>query len=557
MELFQHFKNQFTQFWRDVDPSTKLLVMLLGGVLVAAVVVAVMLNQKPNMSLLYGRLDEGSASQIVAVLNENNVTYELKNNGKDIYVEKNRVSETRLLLRERDLPKDGSGVGYEIFDKNQFGVTDFVQNIQHQRALEGELARTIAKIKGVEGARVHIVLPKERLFKKDNQFATATIFLKLAFDGALDSSQIQGIQRLVGSSVEGLKPKHVTVVDNYGNILAGSDDQEESHVRATNRMQMQKNVEHYYTQKAQTLLDTVLGKSGSIVRVAAVINFDRVEETQETFDPESAVVRSEVITTEKASGSSEKAKGAPGVQSNMSPGSSSSAENKETSQSSHEVINNRYEIDKTIRHIIKGAGRVEKVTISVFIKQRVALDEEGNPKKDAQGNLEVMPRSEEELIAFRDIIQHAIGFDESRGDKIVVKEVPFEAKEMPFPETLDASASSTNVNDYVRLIVEVIFSLIFLLTFRRLIKRRAADKSVVTSAGIASSGEAASERAISSEGGGDEEELESDKNVNETDLEKLEKSAFIEGQVGQVMEDYPSEAEQVIKNWVRDHEGNA
>ncbi len=541
MDFWQRFQKQFSDFWKEVNPSTKALVIVFLSVLLISVVVAVVMNRKPHFDLLYSRLNEATAAEMVRIMDDNNVPYELKNGGRDIYVEKSMGSRVRLLLKNKGLPKEGEGVGFEVFDRPNLGVTDFVQNVQHNRALAGELERTISKIKGIEGVRVHIVLPEEKLFEKDRVEATATVMLHLNFEGSLDPSQVKGIQQLTASSVEGLKPKNITVVDNFGNVLSEPSDEEGDLGMMTTRMGVQKNVESYYIKKVQSLLDQVLGKNNSVVRVDALLDLDKIEETEEKFDPESAVVRSEVITSEKSSGATNTSKGPPGVQSNLTPGSKESGAPSQENASNREVINNKYEIDKKVRHIMKSVGDVKKLTVSVFLKQKVKLDKEGKPALDDKGNPTPEARSADEMNTFMEIVKNAIGVDEKRGDKVVIKEVAFDKKKDEAMEAVETK-SPMDVNALIGTLLKVLFSSLALVLFWMLLKRRGGGEAAGggNQGGAIFEGNPAGGGAMTMGGAADQA------------LQAVDRGTFIEAEVSKAVENYSGEAKRVLKNWLKE-----
>ena len=552
MEFFQKIKSQITDFFKVIDPGTKLLAFMMIGVLFISIIIAVFLNKTPEFTLLFSNISESTAAEIVKTLDDNNVEYELKNNGKNIYVKKDKANRVRLLLKAKGLPKDGDRVGFEIFDKTNLGVTDFVQNVQHHRALAGELERTISGIKGVAGVRVHIVIPEEKLFEKEKQTPSATIMLTLNHEGALDAPQIDGIRQLAASSIEGMKPKNVTVVDNFGNILAAVEDNEEGVAGISSRMALQKSVESYYIKKVQSLLDSVLGGSNSVVRIDALLDFDKIEETEEKYDPESAVVRAETITSEKASGATSTAKGPPGVQSNMSPANKSSGGSSQENQTSREVLNNKYEINKKVSHIVKSVGDVRKLTVSVFLKQKPKIDKNGDPVKGDDGKIVFEPRTPEEIKNFNEIVNNAIGFDEKRGDKVVIKEVPFDKKvDTSFfeKESLISQDIHSAIAPGMKFIV--LLGLIFL--FLNLIKKRVNHEGYSASTQVK---HAAESKAVS--GGGktsqmpdvyDAGELSE---IKEKGLKAVEKGAFVESEISKLVENFPAETELVLKNWLKD-----
>ena len=549
MDFLQKFKEDFNEFFKNVDSSTKVITFLFLIVFVIAVGTAVYFNRKPSFGLLYNNLSESTAAQIVKHLDDNNIEYNLKSGGRNVYVHKNRVNEIRLLMKGKGLPKDGESVGYEIFDKNTLGVTEFVQNIQNKRALEGELERTIINIKGVEAARVHVVIPKDRLFEEDKTETTATIMLNLSYEGAADS-KVNTIRHLVGAAVEGLKPNAITIVDNFGNTLAAQEDDENLSGFLTSRMSVQKRVEKYYKNKVQSLFDSVLGKKGAVVRVDAFLNFDKVEETEEKFDPESAVVRAEVITSENTKGLTNSSKGAPGVQSNTKPGAASANASKQENNSNREVINNKYEIDKKIKHIIKGVGDIKRLSISVFLKENVKKDKDGNDEKDKDGNFVTTPRTEDEIRVFEDIVKNAIGFSDDRGDSIVIKELRFEKQSniesMDFPKSNKLLGADVNtwVNQGVKF--GSLFILIMLLS--SILKKNA--KSVIVSdevpVAIKKKKKKVSMNATQEEI--DNSEMEAMRNEG---MKMVEKGAFVAGEISQLVDKFPSETEHILKKWLK------
>ena len=547
MEFFERFKKQFSAFYGAVDPGTKLLAFLILFVLIAAVSVAVFLNRQPDYSLLFSNLSEATAADVVRVLDDNGFQYELKNGGRNVYVDKAVANKVKLILKAKGLPKDGDRVGFEIFDKTNLGVTDFVQTIQHHRALAGELERTIGAIKGVDSVRVHIVLPEEKLFEKEKQEPTATILLTLTHEGALDSNQIDGIRQLTASSVEGLKPKSITIVDNFGNVLAASQDGDEGVGLMTSRMTVQRSVEAYYIKKVQTLLDSVLGAGNSVVRVDAMLDFNKIEETEEKFDPESAVVRQETITTEKTAGSTSSSKGAPGVQSNMTPGvKNSGSGNSQENQTSREVLNNKYEIDKKITHVIRSVGDIKKLSISVFLKQKSKLDKDGKPVIGEDGKIQFDPRPADELKSYNDIVNNAIGFDDKRGDKVVIKEVPFD-KRVDLSEYAPKQFSSGDVNSLIAPAIKFMVLGGLVLFFSRNVMRKGGGDSL--QAPRKSSGASSGEEPPQMESPAVGSDLLA---LREKGLKAVEKGAFVESEITKLVDNFPSETEVVLKKWLKE-----
>lgn len=366
-----------------------------------------------DYQLLYANLDEGDAASIVEWLKGNNTPYQLTNNGKNIRVPANTVHETRLQLASAGLPK-GGGIGFEIFDKQSFALTDFVQKVNFTRALQGELARTISSLNPVESARVHLALPEKRLFKNQQQPATASVIVKLRPGLRMSESQIQGIIYLVSGSVEGLDPDHVTIIDQNGKIVTRTGDKGLLGSMSPDMLEYQVQVEKNLEERAQSLLDTALGPKNAMVRVTASLDFARFEKTEESFDPEEPVIRSEQINEEKSG--SQITGGVPGVQSNLQGPGNQTAGATPPSSSLQKTIN--YEISKVVSKTVNPVGTIKKVSVSVLVADKVIPATKKEPEK-------TVPRTEAELNSLKNMIASALGLDKARGDKIEITSMPF------------------------------------------------------------------------------------------------------------------------------------
>jgi flagellar M-ring protein FliF len=344
---------------------------------------------------LFRNLDPAEASQIVEGLKTAKVEYKLENGGRDILVPRGKLDEERLSMAAQGLPKSGE-VGWEIFDKTQLGLTDFVQNINYRRALEGEISRTISGLSQVENSRVLISIPKPSLFTDKEQPATASVVLKLKPGQELDRSSIKGISQLIASSVEGLKPSNVTILDADGRVLnRGGGDGPEAATEANNELRAQ--VEAYLQNKVSDIMDGVVGAGNHRVQVSADLDFQSEEKTAETFDPASKVVRSE--QTEE--------------------------ETKENSPSDgnddRESRTANYEIDRTVVKSVSSPGSVRKrVTVSV------AVDGHWEPDSSKKGAKPVWkPRSPEEIAQLTQLVQNAVGA-QTGSDNVFVTCVKFD-----------------------------------------------------------------------------------------------------------------------------------
>lgn len=404
MESLKQFFNNLMAWVGRMTPSQ--VVMLL-GVGVAAVVALVMVLSWFNSvsyARLYGNLDESEAGEVISYLNDKKIPYELSDGGRTIEVPSTEVYQLRISLASEGLPRSGS-VGYSIFDDNNLGMTDFLQNLNFRRALEGELTRTIMQLSEVQAARVHIVMPKERLFKKDQQQATASVVLKLRSGGALNVRQVRGISHLVAASVEGLKPDNITVVDYDGNLLSGGQQADALAGLSASQLEVRKQVEQYLEDKSQTMLDDVLGAGKAVIRVTAELNFQQVERTSETFDPNTPSIRSEERT--KASLT-------------LSDKAGETDESQKDDATETTITN--YELNKSVEHIVNAVGTINRLSVAVMVDGNYEpVGEEGGDAAPVY-----QPRSQEELDRLAAIVQNAIGFDSQRNDQIEMFNIAFD-----------------------------------------------------------------------------------------------------------------------------------
>ncbi len=403
----QYFKNLMDYVGRMTPSQVMMLLGIVAGTIVGIVLVVGWLNSV-TYARLYSDLDQSEAGEIVAYLNDNRIPYQLSDGGSSIEVPSGDVYRTRIALASEGLPRTGN-MGYSIFDENNLGMTDFLQNLNFRRALEGELTRTIMQLNEVQAARVHIVMPKERLFSRDQKEATASVVLKLKGSTGLSKRQIKGITHLVASSVEGLKPNNIAIVDYDGNLMSSNSESDPLAGLSSSQLEVRKQVEQYLEDKAQSMMDDVLGDGKSVIRVTADLNFQQIERTSETFDPNAPSVRSEervkttLSTTDKASEVSE----------------SKQDDNAET------TITN-YELNKTVEHIINAVGTIDRLSVAVLVDGIYAPVEGG----EGVGETIYQPRPQEELDRLAAIVKNAVGFDQQRNDQIEMVNIAFDRQNL-------------------------------------------------------------------------------------------------------------------------------
>jgi flagellar M-ring protein FliF len=389
--------------------------MALGAVtlaLMAFFAFIIMRVTAPSMTTLFTDMTLQDSNAVARELDQRGVKYEMRMDGGTIMVPKDNVLRLRMELASKGLPQ-GGGVGYEIFDKtDSLSATSFVQNVNQLRALEGELARTIRSLDRVQNARVHLALPEKQLFQRDRKEARASIVLKVR--GELEAGQVRAIRHLVATAVEGLKPDRVSVVDEAGRLLAdGAGDATDTAVIAAEKQQ---GFERRIRQQVEDIVASVVGRGRARVQVAAEMDFNRIQQTQESFDPESRVVRS--TQTRNENNVSNEARDGQVTVNNELPGNAAGANgnnNREASQKNEETVN--YEISKTIRTETIEGGRIKRMSVAVLV--------DGNYARAANGQMDYQPRSGEEIDRITALVRSAIGFDQRRGDSLEVVNLRF------------------------------------------------------------------------------------------------------------------------------------
>jgi flagellar M-ring protein FliF len=412
---------QLLEIWRQLGAAQRLSVGCATFVLVAGLGTLAFWSARPDYSLLYGRLSDGEAAKVIAALDDAKVPYKVGAGGSSILVPAEKVHLMRMQLAGRGIPR-GDGVGFEIFDKPNFGISDFVQRANYVRAVQGELGRTIGQLDEIESARVMIVLPENRLLLDKDKYATASVFVRVRGNTQLQPQSINSIRFLVANSVEGLKPNHVTVVDNLGNVLSENSDNDSLSGLTSTQLAARRNLEQYLGKKAQDMLEKVLGPGQAIVRVSAEINYDTITKSEEKFDPEGQVLRSQTKTDENTDTASASISGPVGISANTAetntPASATAPLN--TTKNKKAVTTVQYEIGKQTSNTMQAAGGVKRLSAAVTVAAQV--EGTGAERK-------VVSRSAEELEKLRRIIASAVGIqtgtDNPRGDTITLEELPF------------------------------------------------------------------------------------------------------------------------------------
>ncbi len=434
-----------------LNPKQKF--MLAGGVFLTLFLLAVLLFflNEPNYSTLYSGLSQEDASKVVEYLGNQKILYKIDDNGQTIKVPREKVYELRLALAGKGIPSSGV-IGYEIFDKTSMGMSEFMQKLNYKRALEGELSRTIQQQDGVVGARVHIVIPQKTIFKEEEKNPTASVVLKLRNNSAPSKENIESIVNLLCGSVEGLQPNKVSIIDTKGRIFNNDTDEEPLAFASTKQYEIKRSVENYLAQKAQSILDNVLGYGNAMVQINAEINFDQVEKTMEQYDPDSQVAVSEQTIKTNNSGK---------------------VRNDTTAQSNENSLTN-YEISKTIQKVIEGSGNIKRLSVAAVINDI--------PKEVKKGeNTEIVfePRPAAQIKKLEEIIKNAVGIDETRNDQFSLVNIPFETKPAENLTEEAVSGALPNPNEWINLVFIVVAIVSSIFVLKSLMKRLQNERIVI------------------------------------------------------------------------------
>jgi flagellar M-ring protein FliF len=515
----------------------------------------------PQLELLYADLDVTDSARIVAQLKTAQIPFDLRNGGSTIYVPADLVPQTRVTLAEQGLPSGGS-IGYEIFDNSDgLGATNFIQNVNLVRALEGELARTIRSVDGVKGARVHLVLPKRELFSRDRQEPSASVLLHMRGANRPTQGQVVAIQNLVASAVPGLNPQRISVIDGHGNLLTrGFEDANDPATASAKADERREQFESRLARTIEQLLAKTVGPGKVRAEVFADMDFDRINTSEEVYDPDGQVVRSTQAIDQSTSNHEGGGDLPVSVATNLPDANLDTAGTTGTDASENrteETVN--YEISKKVINHVRETGTINRLSVAVLV--------DGTYGPGDEGPNSYHPRSQEELDLLATLVRSAIGFDAQRNDAVEVINMRFVELDAPADEEFDMFLG-LGKNDLFRLaqyLVLIVFAVLaFLLVVRPLMKR------VIEMGPIAAGGAPADlltrqpdPPALAPPGGGAQmtamvpttagERMLSAEAVEEMiDLQQVEGrvNASSVKKVGEIVDKHPDEALSIIRGWL-------
>ncbi len=494
----------------------------------------------PQMTTLFTDLSVEDSSSIVKDLERQGIQFELRNEGTIIMVPKDKVTRLRMKLAEGGLPK-GGGVGYEVFDKSDaLGTTSFVQNINHLRALEGELARTIRAIDRIQAARVHLVLPERPLFSREAPEPSASIVVRVR--GSLEAQQIRAIRHLVASAVNGLKPQRVSIVDEAGQLLAdGAATDPEQAVGDERRIAFEKRMR----KQVEDIVSSVVGSGRARVQLSADFDFNKVTQTSDKYDPEGRVLRSSQTREEQSMTADNNGQV---TVNNELPGNQQNSGQTAKDQSKKTEETNNYEISRTTKTEVTEAGRVNRISVAVLV--------DGIYSKNDKGELAYQDRTKEQLDRIAALVRSAIGFDQRRGDQVEVVNLRF----ADAPSTAPIGEPSgflgmlqftkDDVMYFVELGVMMLLGLVVLfLVIRPLVKRILASDEVAAAISGVLAGPGASEEAAPATAG---QALLPGGGASAIDVATVQGQVHAQSvhRVGELAERNPNETVAIIRQWL-------
>lgn len=462
-DIWEQFKAVFQKFSR----IQQITIVTAAAAILFSIVALVYWANKPVYKVLFANLNQEDAASVVAKLKAKKIPYNLKDGGKTIEIPAKDVYETRISLAQEGIPK-GGGVGFELFDKSSFGITEFAQNVNYQRALQGELARTISGLEEVEEARVHLTIPKEKLFISEDGESKAAVVLKLVRGATLDRDKVKAIASLVVGSVKGLKMQNVQIVDTAGNLLSESLSEDNlPYIKSQTQLEYQKKVEKLIASKINSLLNATLGENNAVAQVTAEIDYDKREINKEEFD-QNPVLRSSQTIEVESKNSPNVPKGEPGVEPNLAePNIQQGGMNSEYAR--NEETQN-FEIGKTVTKEEKAIGSVKRLTIAVVVNDKAETVKEGKEEK-----IKYVPRSKEDLEKIKSLVAKASGFDERRGDQIEVTNVSFDTTPTAESKALEKEKMIELIIQISKYILAILMFLIFYFLIIRPIMKKLGD----------------------------------------------------------------------------------
>jgi flagellar M-ring protein FliF len=461
-------------FFGTLDTNRKIAIFGIGGAIIAGIVFALAYASKTNYKVLYTELAKEDSASVARLLEEGRIDYQLSDEGKTILVPEEQVDIWRLEIAKKGV-NFTSTVGYEVFDKQSFGTSSFVQKINKQRALEGELVKTIMHLKGVSRARIHLSMPESSPFISEKKPPSASVVLDVERGVTMIPEEIKGIQSLVASSVDGMRTHHVVVIDSRGKKLSENDGDQMS-TETANKIALESKMNDQYEKRVEEILSRVVGAGKVIAKATIKMDFTEKMETVTTYDGENTAVESEVRNEEKLQGVRPSPQGIPGARSNL-PGETPQPGVPETRNDvDKSLVTRNLKVPTTVSHSKRPTADIQNVSVAVMLdgkriplkdkSGKVIVDENGIAKTQYQG------WSEAELQNFQQIVASAIGINNQRGDKLVIKNMEFASEDLSEMEAILRARENREIlkNLTKYLMIGALITLFFFLVVRPFIQ---------------------------------------------------------------------------------------
>jgi flagellar M-ring protein FliF len=472
--FFTQTLQNFVDFFKSLDMTRRIGLVVVAGLLVATMAGIVIWSGKTDYKVLYTDLTKDDSAVIARMLEEGKINYQVKDDGKTILVPEDQVEIWRLEIAKKGVNFTGT-VGYEVFDKQAFGTTSFVQKINKQRALEGELVKTIMHIKGVTRARIHLSIPESSPFVSERKPPSASVVLDVERGVTMTGDEIKGIQSLVSSSVDGMRSHNVVVIDSRGKKLSENDGDSMS-TETANRIALETKLNSQYEKKVEEILSRVIGEGKVIAKVAIKMDFTEKIETQTSYDSENAAVVSEVRNEQKMVGVRPSPQGIPGARSNL-PGETPQPGVPETRNDvDKSLVTRNMAVPTVVTKSKKPTAEISNISVAVMVdgKKVPVLGKDGAPTLNEEGIpvSKYQAWTQEELNNFTQIVGSALGINQTRGDKLVIKNMEFAKEDLSEMEAIMRARENRelmkNITKY--LMIGAIISLFFFLVVRPFIQ---------------------------------------------------------------------------------------
>ncbi|MHB9099898.1 MAG: flagellar basal-body MS-ring/collar protein FliF [Sulfuricella sp.] len=449
----------------------KIGLMLALAAAIALISGAWMWSQTPDYRVLYSNLSDRDGGAIINSLQQMNVPYKMAEGGGAILVASGQVYDVRLRLASQGLPK-GSVVGFELMENQKLGTSQFLEQVNYQRALEGELTRSIQSLSAVQGARVHLAIPRPSVFTREQKNPSASVLVGLLPGRTLDKAQVNGIVHLISSSVPDLPVKNVTVLDQNGNLLSSAAEGKESAGLDPSQLEFLRQVEQSFIKRIENILSPITGAENVRAQVAAELDFSQTEQTAETFRPNpapaEAAIRSQQ-SNENTTAAGQAAGGVPGALSNQPPGTAAApvtapaatavaaAPAQPSGGGGRKESTVNYELDKTIKHVKSPVGSIKRLSVAVVVNYKKSTGKDGK--------VSVKPLTNAEIMQISNLVKEAMGYRQDRGDTLNVVNASFSVvtEEIPAAPIWKDPATISLVKDIAKnlLIAGIVFFIVF------------------------------------------------------------------------------------------------